>query len=127
MQDGPSAFEYLMNTCPECGSPNDETLTRCARCNARLPRSADPDGQRPTPDDVEPVKSHTGLVVLATLLFVPFGLVAVVQAAQVNGWYAAGQHDRAERASQLARRWAQAGIIAGLIINPLLIAAAWLV
>jgi len=115
-----------MNTCPECGSPNDETLTRCARCNARLPRSAESEGQRATPDDVEPVKSYTGLAVLATLLFIPFGLLAVVQAAQVNGWYAAGQHDRAEHASQRARRWARAGIIAGLIINPLLIAAAWL-
>lgn len=116
-----------MKTCPKCGTENEETLLRCGRCGAKLPRdvsAAAADGGR---SDSEPAKSHMLVAVLATLLFVPFGLPGLLQAAQVKGWYAAGQYDRAREASQLAQKWATAGVVAGIIINPILILAAHLV
>lgn len=113
-----------MKTCPKCGSPNEDLLTHCERCRARLPRGAPPS---PGGADIEPVKNYTLFAVLATLLFVPFGLLAILHAAQVSGWHAADQRDRAQAASQLARRWALAGIVTGLIVNSALILAARLV
>ncbi len=113
-----------MKTCTQCGSPNDETLSRCARCGAKLPHG--PADQRQPTGDVATKRpeNHMSLAVLAALLFVPFGLWALVHAAQIRGQYAAGERDRARRAAQRAKRWAHAGIVTGLIVDTLLVLAA---
>lgn len=46
---------------------------------------------------------------------VPFGIVAIVYAAQVNGKLAAGDINGALAASQQAKTWCWAGFIIGLI------------
>ena len=113
-----------MKACPKCGSPNDEALSKCARCGARLPRETEVDraGRSDLP---EPVASHMRLAVIAALLFIPFGLMAVVQAAQVKGWYQGGEYERPTAASLQAKRWALAGIVAALVIDPIIIIAAY--
>ncbi|HEX2145860.1 MAG TPA: CD225/dispanin family protein [Glycomyces sp.] len=61
-----------------------------------------------------------GLVgaILATLFCcVPFGIVAIVKAAQVNSLWAAGQRAAAEQAADAARNWTLASIITGLAVG----------
>ncbi len=115
-----------MKTCPKCGSPNELTLLRCDRCGSRLPPapSARQIEEGVTPAYGPPIKSRLGLAVVATVLFVPFGLVALVHAFQVGGWYAAGHERRAQQAAETARRWALAGIAVGVVVDALVIAAA---
>lgn len=116
-----------MKVCRKCGSPNDEILDRCARCGARLPIAVTQESDAVDRPETERVDRHLGLSVLATVLFIPFGLMALIQAAQVNGWLSAGQPDRAVAAAARAKRWAGAGIITGAVLNGILILAAWLV
>ncbi len=47
----------------------------------------------------------------------PFGIAAIVNAAQVNGHIASGNYDAAQRASDNAKKFALIGLVAGLIIN----------
>ena len=116
-----------MKVCRKCSSPNDEMLDRCARCGARLPIAVTQESAPGAPPEAEPVNRHLGLSILATVLFIPFGLMALIQAAQVNGWVAAGQPDRAVDAAARAKRWASAGIITGAVLDAILIFAARLV
>ncbi|MBN1345608.1 MAG: CD225/dispanin family protein [Phycisphaerae bacterium] len=113
-----------MKTCTKCGSPNDESLTKCARCGARLPRTPATRASASRPSETPPVKNPIGLTVLATVLFPPFGIMAIINAAQVSGWYQTGQIDHAKETAALARRWAQAGIITGLLADTALVIAA---
>ena len=113
-----------MKTCKKCGSPNDDLLTRCDRCGARLPRTTDGAAQAALPEGVQPIANRMRLAILAALCFVPFGLVAIVQAAQVNGLNAAGHRDRAQQAARAAGRWSLAAILTGLTLTSILIVAA---
>ncbi len=113
-----------MKTCKKCGSPNEDLLTRCARCGARLPRTTDAAAQPAIPGGAEPVANRMGLAILGALCFVPFGLVAILQAAQVNGLNAAGHGDRAQQAARAAGRWSLAAILTGLTLTSVLIVAA---
>ncbi len=112
-----------MKTCPKCGTQNDDLFARCARCNARLPRITD-EAHAPEGATVgDPIRPNVGLAVLATILFVPFGVLSLIQAGQVKGWYQVGQIDRAEAAAAGTKRWAYMGIVVGLIVNAALVIA----
>lgn len=115
-----------MKTCSRCGSPNELTSLRCDRCGGRLPPapSARQVEAGETPTTAQPVKSRVGLAVMATVLFIPFGLVALLHAFQVGGWYAAGHEERAQQAADSAQRWALAGIAVGVVVDALIVTAA---
>lgn len=55
---------------------------------------------------VPPPPNRLGLAILCTILcFMPFGIVALVKAASVNGLWAMGRVDEAQRASRSVRTW----------------------
>lgn len=57
-------------------------------------------------------KDHLGLAVLSIVVGVwPVGIVATVYATRVTRLLLLGEVERAERASQLARRWALASLL----------------
>jgi hypothetical protein len=59
-----------------------------------------------------------GLVgaILATIFCcLPFGIVAIVKAAQVNTLWYAGQHDAARDAANSAGSWTTASVVCGII------------
>ena len=89
-----------------------------------MPRASAQSAQGPLRAEAQPVKNPIGQTVLATVLFPPFGLMAIINAAQVGGWYQMGQFDRAKQTADLARRWANAGIITGLFVDTAIVIAA---
>jgi hypothetical protein len=46
----------------------------------------------------------------------PFGIVSIVKASQVNGLWAQGQYDAAQASSAAAKKWAMWGLIAGIVV-----------
>ena len=127
--------------CPTCGSRNSETARFCGTCGQTLrekaPREQEPipEPSPPTPEpshesglgyrpfrdvDVSPTRVPNYLVqaILVTLFCcVPFGIVAIVYAAQVNGKVALGDMEGAWRTSRRAKNWAWISFGVGLVIT----------
>lgn len=58
------------------------------------------------------------LAIITTLCCcLPFGIVAIIKAAKVNGYYIAGQYDEAIRTAADAKKWSIIGIAIGLTVN----------
>jgi hypothetical protein len=95
-------------------------IVRCPHCQKDLsipPAGAVPPGPTKPVLFVKPhVPSHLVEAILVTLLCcLPFGIVAIVYAARVDGKLAAGDHDGARHASAKAGNWCLAALICGLI------------
>ena len=129
--------------CPTCGSRNSDTARFCGTCGQTLREKApreqasvpEPPSPAPTPErshesgpgyrpfrdvDVSPTRVPNYLVqaILVTLFCcVPFGIVAIVYAAQVNGKVALGDMEGAWRTSRSARNWAWISFGVGLVIT----------
>jgi hypothetical protein len=62
--------------------------------------------------------SNLAYAILVTLFCcLPFGIVAIVYAAQVDSKWNAGDWRGAERASRSAKNWALVGLVSGLIFS----------
>jgi hypothetical protein len=104
--------------CPNCGARNDDDATRCANCGNVLPQI------RPPTVDVPPqygpqasVPNYLVPAILTTLFCcLPFGIVSIVYAAQVDSKVAAGDHAGALETSRKARMWAWISFGTGLVI-----------
>ena len=67
-----------------------------------------------------PPKSYMVEGILCTLFCcLPFGIVSIINASNVNSAWMAGQYDVAELKSQEAKKWATWGMVAGLIVSAL--------
>jgi hypothetical protein len=89
--------------CRKCGHENDANAFRCVQCREvvqDLPSRPAETGSRPE------VPNHLVLAILATFFCcLPFGIVAIVYASQVNGKLDAGDLAGAEEASRQASLW----------------------
>lgn len=89
--------------CRKCGQENDANAFRCVQCREvvqDLPSPSAGTGYRPE------VPNHLVLAILATFFCcLPFGIVAIVYASQVNGKLDAGDVAGAEEASRQASLW----------------------
>ncbi len=95
--------------CPTCGSSNDEAAKFCRACGGSLTPSVAKD---PPPH----VPNHLVWAILVTIFCcLPFGIVSIVYAAQVNGFVAAGRFDSARQASESAKMWAWIAFAVGLV------------
>lgn len=64
-----------------------------------------------------PPNNHLAMAIITTLLCcMPFGIVSIVYAAQVNNKWAAGDVDGAHRSSNLARSWWIASIAGSVVV-----------
>ena len=85
--------------CSKCGTQNDDNAFKCVRCGEVIQGtgpSMAPPGQK--------VSSHLAPAIIVTLLCcLPFGIVAIVYAAQVNGKLNAGDYTGALNASHKAK------------------------
>ena len=96
-----------MMHCTNCGQPRADDATVCANCSAPV--------QRVPP--VPAVPNYLVQSILVTLCCcIPFGIVAIVYAAQVNGKLAAGDVAGAQDASKKAKMWSWIAFGAGVII-----------
>ena len=123
--------------CPNCGAQNSEDATYCANCGHELqkietpgmdvPPSPQQDMQTPQPgmqtsyapqSAQASVPNYLVQAILTTIFCcLPFGIVSIVYAAQVNGKVAAGDRAGALESSRNARMWAWIAFGAGLVVG----------
>ena len=94
--------------CPTCGGTNDEGARFCKACGGSLT-------SEPVAGPPPYVPNHLVWAILVTIFCcLPFGIVSIVYAAQVNGKLAVGDVDGARSASQNAKTWAWVAFGVGL-------------
>lgn len=112
--------------CPQCGASNADTAAVCVQCGrtlqgAPVPMQGIPVQPTPiqTPGVVIPpgatVENYLVFAILTTVLCCPpFGIPAIVYAAQVNGKLQAGDYLGAQQASKNAKMWCFISLGVGL-------------
>ncbi len=95
--------------CTNCGRPRADDAAACAFCGAAVQRFAAPAAAANIPNYL----IQSVLVTLCCCL--PFGIVAIVYAAQVNGKLAAGDAAGALQASNNARTWGWIAFACGAV------------
>ena len=92
--------------CTQCGASNQDNAAQCEKCGKVLSG----------PPPLEVVPNYLVQAILVTVCCcVPFGIVAIVYAAQVNSKIAAKDWEEARRCSRLAKTWAWVGFGCGLL------------
>lgn len=95
--------------CSTCGARNDEVANFCRACGGSLKPETSGD---PLPH----VPNHLVWAILVTIFCcLPFGIVSIVYAAQVNSFVADGRFDSARQASDSAKMWAWIAFAVGLV------------
>ena len=115
--------------CPNCGAQNDDSATYCTNCGNELRRVETPRADMPPPQQPQaqvsyapsqgqtPVPNYLIPAILTTLFCcLPFGIVSIVYAAQVNGKVEAGDRAGALESSRKARMWAWISFGSGLVL-----------
>ena len=99
--------------CSKCGTENDDNAFKCVRCGEVLQRV-----EAAGAPSSKNVPSHLAPAILVTLFCcLPFGIVAIVFAAQVNGKLQAGDYEGALSASNKAKTWCWVSFGVGLVIG----------
>lgn len=100
--------------CPACGAFNNDRAIQCEECGMDFsPNFGEMEMHR------EPIQIPNYLVqsILVTICCcMPFGIVAIVFAAQVNGLIERGDYAAAQDKSRLANRWCWISFGTGLAI-----------
>ncbi|HEY1785038.1 MAG TPA: CD225/dispanin family protein [Pirellulales bacterium] len=94
--------------CTHCGAANPDNATKCAACGQALYVIGPNQAVSPPPLGAPQVRIPTYLVqsILATVFCcMPFGVVAIVYAAQAGARVSAGDYAGAKRASDSAKMW----------------------
>lgn len=107
--------------CPQCGNQNPDSATTCAGCGAPLGRhtpSAPPQAVQYASQPRHDVPNYLVRAILTAIFCcMPFGIVAIVYAAQVNGYVASGNYAAAEGASANAKKWSGIAFGVGLVLG----------
>jgi uncharacterized membrane protein YvbJ len=97
--------------CRKCGKQNDDNAFRCVGCGGELHSGLQ------TTEPVESIPNYLVFAILTTAFCcLPFGIVAIVYASQVNGLVAAGNIQAAKDSAKKAKLWClvSAGISAAV-------------
>jgi hypothetical protein len=98
--------------CTKCGAQNDDNALKCVQCGNEIKQfqyvnTGDSAGTS--------VPNYLVQAILVTILCcLPFGIAAIVFAAQVNGKLAAGDYNGAVETSKKARTWCWVSFWVGL-------------
>ena len=104
--------------CAKCGSLNDDNNFRCMQCGEQLLRAGGYGGV--ANDGLGPAPSGLATSIIVTVLCCwPFGIPAIVFAAQTMGHNSAGRFQEAHQTSQQSKKWSWIafgiGLVSGLI------------
>lgn len=95
--------------CAQCGLENHDNAWKCVRCGTTLPRPEEQGGalqQAPPGEGAPSIPSYLPQAVLTTLFCcLPFGIVAIIYAAQVGSRASSGDIQGAMDASGKAKMW----------------------
>ncbi len=102
--------------CRKCGGQNDDNAYKCVQCGEVLQQA--PQVGLPT----QTIPNYLVQAILVTIFCcLPFGIVAIVYAAQVNGKLQAGDTAAATDASKKAKTWCWVAFGVGLAVTLLYI------
>src|SRR5262245_52654785 len=94
--------------CRNCGAANDGQAAKCAQCGSALGSVLATPGQS--------VPNYLVQAILTTVFCcLPFGIVAIVYAAQVNSKLAGGDLQGAMETSSKAKTWTLVAFLCGLV------------
>lgn len=97
--------------CRKCGATNDDNALKCVNCGEAL--QAAPEGGVPA----RQVANHLVYAILVTIFCCwPFGIPAIVFAAQVNGKLGSGDYAGAVDSSKKAAMWCWISFGLGLTV-----------
>jgi uncharacterized membrane protein YvbJ len=114
--------------CIQCGQPIEGDSSFCTNCGAPVqpetqPQEPQPTAQQPQPQPVQQQpagpkpRNFLALSILATLFCcLPFGIPAIIFAAQVDSNWNAGRYQEARDASRKAKTWMLVSVILGALI-----------
>lgn len=95
--------------CSKCGSANDDNAYKCVKCGEVIHRGGSASATQTVPN-------YLVQAILTTLFCcLPFGIPAIVYAAQVNSKLAGGDIDGALDCSKKAAMWAWISFGVGLV------------
>ena len=109
--------------CGSCGAEREDEARFCKRCGRALedPR---PDAGAQAPEPPPHVENYLVPAILVTIFCcVPFGIVSIVYAAQVNGKVEAGNIEGARRSAANAKMWAWISFGTGLLVPAMVLTA----
>ena len=107
--------------CTKCGKENEAGATHCVECGEVL-TPAQPQAAAAAQPPAQ-IPNYLVQAILVTIFCcLPFGIVAIVFAAQVNGKLQAGDINGAMESSRKAKIWSWLGFGIGLGIQLILIA-----
>jgi hypothetical protein len=116
-----------MWACQKCGETHDDSFETCWNCGTSKAGYEDPTFQKADDPQLDEqswaerpaerdVPTHLVEAILVTLLCcVPFGIVAIVFAAQVSPKLTAGDYEGAKQASKSAETWVFVSLGVGLL------------
>jgi len=95
--------------CPYCGTENEDTAATCTNCNENI-------------QNIEVVNETISIpnylvqsIIITILCCLPFGIVSIIYAAQVNGEITAGNIEKAMDCSRKAKLWSWWGFGVGIV------------
>ena len=98
--------------CQKCGTSNDDNAFKCTSCGYILQTVASSEPGRPY------IPNYLLQAILVTLFCcIPFGIVSIVYAAQVNGKLNAGDLQGARKSSESAKTWCWISFWTGIAIG----------
>ena len=110
--------------CPKCGAQNDDQAATCSACGAPIQPATEAAPSQPAAAPAaaaalpEKVPNYLVQAILVTLFCcLPFGIVAIVFAAQVNGKAQAGDIAGATEVSRKAKMWCWWAFGVGLAVQ----------
>lgn len=100
--------------CKNCGTPNVEGAVKCLQCGQVLDLIQSGNFQMPTMQ--ERINNWLIPAIFTTVCCcLPFGIVAIIFAAQVNSKLQAGDYNGAKTSADKAKFWTILGIALGLV------------
>lgn len=118
--------------CTKCGAQNPDTSVRCEKCGEVLPapvaqqaEAAQIGGAAPNnfAANLPPVNNYLVPAIISTLCCcLPFGVVSIIYAAQVNTKLTAGDYPGAVESSKKAKFWFMLALVLGFIANGIAVA-----
>ena len=103
--------------CPQCGAANPDSAAQCSQCGTALQPLAPPPAAYAQPPIQGPVvQSYLVPAILVTVLCcLPFGIPAIIYAAQVQEKLQRGDVTGAQRSSKNAKTWCIVAVAAPLV------------
>src|SRR3954465_14056225 len=109
--------------CPQCGTANPDNVAQCAQCGSAIQPLAPPPpqsyAQQYAPQGPV-VESYLVPSILVTVLCcLPFGIPAIIYAAQVPDKLQRGDIAGAQQSSKNAKMWCIVAVVAPLVLGVL--------